>query len=83
MVMGKHRGDREYEKFVETQGGLTAIRVSSVNSLVPKDFDSMVLTYTGSNVTTIKYYVGGVTGTLVATLTLTYSDSNVTSIVRT
>jgi len=83
MEMSVNRGDREYQKFVETNTGLTALRVSSINSLMPKDFDSIVLTYSGSNVTQIKYYINGVTGTLVATLTLTYSGSNVISIVRT
>lgn len=46
-------------------------------------YDYIALTYSGSNVSTVKYYVGGVSGTLVATLTLSYSGSNVTSVART
>jgi hypothetical protein len=40
--------------------------------LVPVAYDSISLGYTGSDLTTVEYYVGGLAGTLVATLTLTY-----------
>lgn len=46
-------------------------------------FDSIVLSYSGSNVTQAQYYIGGTGGTLVATISLAYSGSNITSVVRT
>ncbi len=81
--MIKSLTDREYQKFKELTDNSPAVKTFSMNTLIPKEFDSIVLTYSGSNVTSIKYYVGGTSGTLVATLTLGYTGSNVTSIVRT
>ena len=51
-----------------------------VNSLVPKEYDTIELSYTGSDVTGVVYKVGTTT---VATLTLTYTAGNLTKVVRT
>jgi len=83
MGLIKNIRDREYDKFIATNEGLTAVRTLSINSLIPGDFDAMAFTYSGSNLTIIKYYTGGTSGTLVATLTLTYSGSNIIKIERT
>lgn len=40
-------------------------------------YDYISLGYTGSNLTTVKYYSGGAGGTLLATLTLVYDGSNI------
>lgn len=44
--------------------------------LAPVEYDYISLGYTGSNLTLVKYYVGGASGTLQATLTLAYDGSN-------
>lgn len=47
-------------------------------------YDYVSLSYTGSNLTGVVYRKGGVTGTIVATLTLGYDGSNnLTSVTRT
>lgn len=58
-----------------------ALQVSSVvGVLVPKKFDAIAVSYYSSGsgagqIQTVQYYVGGLSGTLVSTLTLTYSGS--------
>jgi len=54
-----------------------------VGALVPTDYDAISLSYTSTNLTGVAYYVGGLAGSLVATLTLGYSGANLTSVVRT
>ena len=39
-------------------------------------YDYILLGYTGSNLTSVAYYVGGAGGTLVASLALTYDGSS-------
>lgn len=52
-----------------------------VNSLVPEEYDSITLSYTGTNLTGVVYKTGLTT---VATLTLTYDGSdNLLTITRT
>ncbi len=51
--------------------------------LAPVEYDYISMGYTGSNLTTVQYYVGGAGGTLQATLTLTYDgSSNLISVTR-
>ncbi len=45
-------------------------------------YDYISFGYTGSNLTTVQYYLGGSGGTLVATLTLAYTGSNLTSVTK-
>jgi len=40
------------------------------------EYDYISLSYTGSNLTLVQYYMGGPTGTLMNTLTLAYDGSN-------
>lgn len=54
--------------------------VEALNSLVPSVYDSIVLSYTGSNLTGVVYKLAAVT---VSTLTLSYTGSNLTSVVKT
>lgn len=50
-----------------------------VQGLVNQPFDEVALSYTGTNLTSAVYKLGGVT---VATVTLGYTGSNLTSVVR-
>jgi len=43
--------------------------------LIPGSYDALTYTATSATVDTFKYFTGGVSGTLVATLTVTYTDS--------
>jgi len=75
--------DREYQKFREASDGSPMVQVFSMNKLVPEEFDALVLNYSGNDVTSIAYYIGGTNGTNVATLNLGYSDGSVVSIEKT
>ena len=72
--------DREFHRFVETNNTDTAVRVLSLQALVPAEYDEIVLSYTGANLTGVVYKQATVT---VATLTLGYTGANLTSVVRT
>lgn len=50
--------------------------VIAINQLIPVAFDSVIMSPTGTNPTTIVYKTGGISGTTVATLTLTYDGNN-------
>lgn len=72
---------------LEIDSNLNA-HVINMGSLVPKIFDDISITYgtidSQTVATLIQYYVGGLSGTLVATLTLSYdSNANLTNIQRT
>lgn len=43
--------------------------------LLPKVYDALSYTNTSSTIDTYRYYQGGTSGTLVATLTITYTDT--------
>lgn len=73
--------DREFEKFVEVSGQLTAVRVldSVANSLVPSEYDYIKLLYSGvsvSNLVTVIFKDGGAIGPTISTLTLGYDMNN-------
>jgi hypothetical protein len=58
-----------------------AVRVENIAQLVPQIYDALTLSYIASGngsgqVGTVDYYVGGLSGTLVAALTLTYDSNN-------
>lgn len=59
-----------------------ALNVSPLGDLVPRNFDHITLAYTGSNLTTVTYRVGGTGGTTVAVLTLGYTGANLTTVSR-
>ena len=50
--------------------------VVAFTPLAPVEYDYISLSYTGSNLTTVRYYLNGSGGTLQATLTLGYDGSN-------
>ena len=53
-----------------------SMNVANVNDLVPEARDAFQGTYDGSgNLTVAQFYVGGLTGMLIATLTMTYDGS--------
>ena len=83
-VMSGFLDQREYDKFVEVDEK-TSVRVfdSIVNSLVPSEYDYIELGYTGSDLTSVVYKKGGVSGTTVSTLTLGYSGGNLVSVAKT
>lgn len=66
-----------------------AIRIENISQLVPEVYDSIALTYWASGngigqIETVMYYEGGLSGALVATLTLNYdSSARLISVVRT
>lgn len=63
--------------------GILPWPVRNQAQLVPFIFDSIILSPTGTNPTTIVYKMGGIGGTTVATLTLTYdANNNVQTVVR-
>ena len=62
---------------------MPAPKVVSLSPLVPEKHDYVALTYDGDNLTIARYYDGGASGTLVATLTLVYSGTKITTITRT
>ncbi len=66
-----------------TSGAKRAVDVNVLSDLVPKLYDAISLGYTGSNLTSVQYFQGGLAGTLVATLTLAYTGSRLDSVVRT
>ena len=82
MTIPKSRGDREYQKFVETTDGKVAVQTLSVSGLVPDSYDYISLGYTGSNLTSVVYKEGGTGGTTVATLTLTYTGSRLDTVTK-
>jgi hypothetical protein len=58
-----------------------AVRVENIAQLVPQIYDSLTLSYIASGngsgqIGTVNYYVGGLSGTLVSSLTLSYDSSN-------
>lgn len=50
--------------------------LETLNSLVPTKFDYIALGYTGANLTTAVYKLGGASGTTISTLTLAYDGSD-------
>lgn len=69
--------------------GALPVDVIAGGNIITKPYDSIALTYIVSGngvgqVGTVQYYLGGLSGTLVNTLTLSYNSSNnVISVVRT
>lgn len=66
-----------------SSGGKNAVDVSQLNALVPEKYDSIVLVYTGSDLTTVTFKTGGIGGTTVATLTLAYTAGRLDSVAKT
>jgi hypothetical protein len=70
-------------KLVPLVDGTYANAVMAFQPLAPSNYDYIALGYTGSNLTTVRYYLGGAGGTLVVSLTLAYDGSgNLMSVTR-
>jgi hypothetical protein len=55
--------------------GTYAPAVVAFQPLSPAEYDYISGSYTGSNLTTVVYKLGGASGTIVTTLTMTYDGS--------
>lgn len=82
MVMSNNIVDKENAKFSEVNS-LTSVNTNLLNQLVSEKFDYIELSYTGTDLTKVIYKSGGVSGTIVATLTLAYSGGNLINIGKT
>ncbi|HDK42891.1 MAG TPA: hypothetical protein ENG87_05910 [Candidatus Pacearchaeota archaeon] len=82
-------GNVTVTNFPATQNvDITAQTLSRLNTiqqaqLIPKEYDYIELSYTGSNLTGVIYKTSGSGGTTVATLTLSYTGSQLDSVART
>lgn len=59
--------------------GLT-VGMLTGGTLVAENYDHVALGYTGDDLTTVTYRLGGSGGTVVATVTLAYTDGRLTSV---
>lgn len=57
--------------------------LQTLNSLVPTQYDFIGLGYTGTDLTTVVYKLGGPAGVVVSTLTLAYVGGLMTSVSKT
>jgi len=57
--------------------------LETLNSLVPSTYDYIDLSYTGQDLTTAVFKIGGSGGAVVSTLTLVYMSGNLVSVTRT
>jgi len=78
--------------FKQTNGGelqavvltdSTGAEYNAASSFGIGTYDYISLVYTGANLTSVIYKVGGSGGTTIATLTLAYTGSNLTSVTKT
>lgn len=83
--------DGEIAVYGSSDGGTTwyPVKIDSSgrldvgSGLVTESYDYIVLSYDGDNLTGVVYKSGGVSGDVVATLTLAYSGSTLISITKT
>lgn len=73
MAIPTERSAREFERFVETPSGATAVRVQIGDGSPKFDWDAYVFTQTATE-DIYEFKTGGVGGTITATLTITYTD---------
>jgi hypothetical protein len=79
MPLSKHIVDREYEKFVADSNLDTAVRTVteiSTNFGVPPNADAFTVAYPNNTTEVYSFKEGGISGTVVATLTLTYANAS-------
>jgi hypothetical protein len=82
-VTGPFDSPQQLLKIVELPDSTFAVAASVQNTLVPKNYDYISLSYTGDNLTGVVFKTGGSGGTTVATLTLAYSGAVLTSVTKT
>jgi hypothetical protein len=70
-------------KIVDNGDGTYSLPVSLVDGFSLPAYDYISLGYTGDNLTSVVFKLGGSGGTTVATLTLAYSGSNLSSVTKT
>lgn len=87
MAISNNLNNREFDKFKETQGGETAVRVIEASGLLSGVvFDAVSVSYPTNTTEVYTFKTGGVSGITVATITLTYtnvSKQNLSSVVKT
>ena len=66
-----------------TKQDIIIANLQAINSLVPTIHDYISLGYTGTDLTTVVFKLGGSSGTTVSTLTLGYTSGNLTSVTKT
>ena len=68
--------DREFRKFFEHGSDLTGVYTTEASSLaMPANADTITAEYPSSSVEVYKYRQGGISGTVVRTVTVTYTDA--------
>lgn len=67
----------------ETTLAAALANLETINALVPTKYDYIALGYTGTDLTSVIYKLGGSGGVVVSTLALTYTAGQLTSIART
>lgn len=87
MPFTKNRDDNERFKFYDNGNNEATVRVGGTGSVLSGlVFDSLTGEETTPTTETYRYYLGGTSGTLVATVVVTYSDNTkcfVTEVSRT
>lgn len=73
--------DRDFGQVLKEvfDGTSSSLRVLDSSNLIPNEYDTIQLSYSGGNLTEVVYKLNGLT---VATLDLTYSGSNLIEVVR-
>lgn len=85
MVLSANINNREFDKF-EYVSGQTTVKVTKVGGLsIPGDTDAIVASYPNDTTEVYQYKTGGLSGTLLLTITVIYTDEtkqNISSVVR-
>lgn len=68
---------RDYAQVIKAafDPATNAMKSSPIAALVTSAYDSIGVTYTSVTIEEYAYYLGGLSGTLVSTVTVTYTDS--------
>ena len=69
----------DYLKF-EKQGGQYFVKVTTNNTLISSKFDYIAMTYPTDSSEVFTYKLGGASGTVVGTVTITYTDNSKTRV---
>lgn len=70
--------DRERDKFLQTAAGETAVRVNAISMFsvnIPENADSFDVQHPSTTVEIYRYFLGGISGTLLKTITITYTNA--------
>lgn len=72
-------GDREYQKFGLNEGSNVAVRIMSTASEIfkpPLGTDSFTMEYPNGVTEIVKYRTGGISGTVLKTITVIYTNAS-------